>query len=152
MAKSTRIINKWTDEENELCEIMASLPSLSEIAATLGRDYNAVKAKVYQIKSGEFIPGASSRQSSQYLSVDKIKGVSVSEQRLRMIKSLKIGQEIMVKEVKNKIAYRGNLIENGKHFIRVQMAHNARITTINIGEIVSKDVLIGIMKGVRAYE
>ena len=139
----------WAEEELGLLEMIATVPSLQDIAERLDRDYETVRQKLYDIKSEinneKYENGVENGSTTKKLK----RGIERANARAAMIRNLKNGQTIWVKENGAIAPCEMVILQNNGNFITCKMLKNGRIATLNRGEIISRQTLIGTLKTIK---
>ncbi len=154
MAKRVGNITKWTSEEMELLEMMIDVPTIKELAESLGRGLRSVVGKLYNMKQeamyGKRVKLDTGEESAHN---NKIKELAIEEtqKRIIMFQNLCKGQRILTKHIIRKDIKKYNLpvmmeiISNNGSFLICKLK-NGSLINITKAEIVSKEVLVAVMK------
>jgi hypothetical protein len=144
----------WADEEIALLSLMIDVPTVQQVADILGRGLKSTVAKLYnlRVKAVDESQGIETLKAPKY---NKIKDSDEVEaeinRRIKMFENLCKGQKILTKNMVNRQIAKYDLptaleiISNNGSLITCKLK-NGSIVTITKADIVSKEVLIAIMR------
>lgn len=150
MGKSTGEKTKWKEEELDMIEMYATIPSISDMCQMMGKDYVVIKKRINDAKkklntrgvggNGLVVVGVENAQITNQNLIDMEK----SNKRAAMVSKLIAGQEIIVRDEGQRMPQKVKILENNGNFITCMQA-NKRILTLNRGSIISRRTLIGVL-------